>query len=338
MDSLTQIVLGAGVAEAMIGHKVGNKALLWGAILGTVPDLDRLSLLFMDVVDSNHVHRGFSHSILFFVLAAPLFGYLLGKIHARDRLSLWEWSHMSFWALFTHALLDAFTTWGTKLFWPFSDYPVAFKTIFVVDPLYTVPFLVCMIAVLFLLRGNPKRKRWVKAGLWISSGYLLITVINKQVFNALFEAQFEAQQLDVLRYETKPTPINNILWTANAEVKDGYYIGYRSYLDSDPNIQFSYFPKNHDLLKPVADHPKVQRLLELTNGFYTVEAMGDTLKVNDLRFGQYTGWQEETGGFVFAYTIAPDPGNSDGVIIEEVPRNPDQFRKMSPLFQRIMGN
>ena len=64
MDSLTQIVLGAAVGEAVLGRKIGNKAILWGAIAGTIPDLDVLSKLFVDDVTANEWHRGFSHSIL----------------------------------------------------------------------------------------------------------------------------------------------------------------------------------------------------------------------------------------------------------------------------------
>ena len=63
MDSLTQIVLGAAVGEAALGKKVGNKALLYGAIAGTIPDLDILSGYFVDTVTALESHRGVTHSI-----------------------------------------------------------------------------------------------------------------------------------------------------------------------------------------------------------------------------------------------------------------------------------
>lgn len=68
MDSLTQIVLGAAVGEAVLGKKVGNKAMLYGAIAGTIPDLDVLARNFVDTVTATEWHRGFSHSIFFFGL------------------------------------------------------------------------------------------------------------------------------------------------------------------------------------------------------------------------------------------------------------------------------
>ena len=77
MDSLTQIVLGAAVGEAVLGRKVGNKAMLYGAIAGTIPDLDTFASHFTDVVTATEIHRGFSHSIVFSILAAPLLGMLI---------------------------------------------------------------------------------------------------------------------------------------------------------------------------------------------------------------------------------------------------------------------
>src|SRR5690554_4135784 len=79
MDSLTQIVLGAAVGEAVLGKKVGNKAMLYGAIAGTIPDLDVYASHFTDTVSALAIHRGFTHSIVFSVLFAPIFGWLVSR-------------------------------------------------------------------------------------------------------------------------------------------------------------------------------------------------------------------------------------------------------------------
>ena len=89
MDSLTQIVLGAAVGEAVLGKKVGNKAMMWGAIAGTIPDLDVLSKLFLDAVTSNELHRGFSHSLLFSLLMAPLLGWGVCRLY-RKKIATWK--------------------------------------------------------------------------------------------------------------------------------------------------------------------------------------------------------------------------------------------------------
>ena len=92
MDSLSQIVLGAAVGEAALGKKVGNRAILWGAIAGTLPDMDVLLRFFVDEITATQWHRGFSHSVLFCVLCAPLLGWIAKKIHKRlEEVSFKSW-------------------------------------------------------------------------------------------------------------------------------------------------------------------------------------------------------------------------------------------------------
>ena len=75
-----------------------------------------------------------------------------------------DWTWLFFWSIFTHPLLDAFTAYGTQLFAPFSDYRVAFNTISVADPIYTVPFLTCLIAASFYKRDKGMRPlfKWAR--------------------------------------------------------------------------------------------------------------------------------------------------------------------------------
>jgi inner membrane protein len=83
MDSLTQIVLGAACGEIVLGKKIGNKALLFGAIGGTIPDLDVFvgRWLYSNEIQAMAFHRGFMHSILFAVLVAFFFGWLTYKLY-----------------------------------------------------------------------------------------------------------------------------------------------------------------------------------------------------------------------------------------------------------------
>ena len=166
MDSLTQIVLGAACGEAVLGRKIGNKALLFGAIGGTIPDLDVFvgSLLHNNEIDAMLFHRGFMHSILFSVLAAFALGWLVHKLYNKGKrlgtTTRNNWISLFFWSLFTHPILDCFTPYGTQLFMPFSNYRVAFNNIAVADPLYTLPFLICMIVLLFFNRQGDMRRLW----------------------------------------------------------------------------------------------------------------------------------------------------------------------------------
>ena len=87
MDSITQIVLGAACGEAVLGKKIGNRALLFGAIGGTIPDLDVFigKLLFNNEIDAMAFHRGFMHSFLFAIFAAVGFGMLVFWIYNRGK-------------------------------------------------------------------------------------------------------------------------------------------------------------------------------------------------------------------------------------------------------------
>lgn len=338
MDSVSQLVLGAAVGEAVLGKKAGNKALLWGAVAGTIPDLDVLPGLFMDTVSRVEFHRGMTHSVLFFVLMSPVFGWLVHRLHRRDGVSWLAWTNLFFWGLFTHALLDCFTTWGTQLFWPFSRYPVAFKSIFVVDPLYTLPLLVCVIWVVFLPGGDRLRQRVNTIGLVVSSCYLLLTLVNKYQMNRYFEQFLNQRGIEYVRYETKPAPLNNLLWTVTVEVPKGYFIGYHCFLDRKPPQPWLFFPKNADLLGPYLHDERLRRLLAVTEGYYTVEPAERGVYLNDLRFGKADGWQRAEGPFVFSYHIAykPNPGEL------EIDRRPFSFpidkNVLRQYWQRIKGN
>ncbi len=334
MDSFTQIALGAAVGEAVAGKKLGNKALLFGAIAGTIPDLDVFIGKAMSTVQALDFHRGFTHSLFFALLFAPLFGWLMYKIYPKSSATFKDWSLLFFLGFFTHALLDCFTTWGTQLFWPF-DLRIAFKSIFVIDPLYTLPLTFCLIWLMFLPKSSRGRQRLNTIGLVISSLYLICSVAIKQHINQVFENSFVSEKLEIVRYDTRPAPLNTILWTSNAEASDGYYIGYYSLFDQNKGIDYFYFPKNHHLLKPYLDDPDIQQLIDVTDGWYALNGNASNITFNDLRFGQRTGWLNSNSDFVFSYHIYKKNGK---VHVEERAKDMDEGKKIiGALWLRIMG-
>ena len=333
MDSLTQIVLGAAVGEAVLGRKVGNKAMLYGAIAGTIPDLDTFASAFTDTVTAIEIHRGFSHSILFSILFAPVFGWLISKIEKRSAADWKDWSWLMFWGLFTHPILDSFTTWGTQLFWPL-DIRLAFKSIFVIDPLYTLPFILFLILAMRSQRGSEKRRKWNNLGLIISSAYLILSLVLKGISYFEFKNALDEQNIAYRQIETKPSPFNTILWTANVETEDAFLIGDYSFFDTQP-IQFNSYPKNHELLGELASEDKIQRLIDINNGWYIVSEENGNLFLHDLRFGVLDPTAAEPT-FVFTYQIIQENGE---IVVKEVERNPEEAKKLlSVLGNRIFGN
>lgn len=335
MDSLTQIVLGAAVGELVLGKKVGNKAALWGAIGGTIPDLDTVFGFFLDTVPRLEIHRGFSHSIVFALLVSPIFGYLVNRIYkARKESNWWAWTVLFFWTIFTHPLLDLFTTWGTQLFWPL-DWRIAIQSIFVIDPLYTLPFLICLVIVLFYRKDHPNRKRWNKLGLFLSSFYLIVTVGIKLYVNTIVEEQLEKKNTSYLRFESRPSPFSTILWTFNIETETSFLISYYSLLDENRELDYKEFSKNDELLIPYRNNPEVERLIQLTKGTYVIEKYEDGVLMHDLRFGLVESFEENSAEFVFSYIIK---NTQNGVKIVQKQNSFKDTRKLfSKLIDRILG-
>ncbi|MEM9001440.1 MAG: metal-dependent hydrolase [Bacteroidota bacterium] len=332
MDSLTQIVLGAAVGEAVLGRKVGNKALLYGAIAGTIPDLDVIANFFTDTITAIEVHRGFSHSIVFSLLMAPLFGWLVNAIERKKDLGWQPWAKLFFWGFFTHPLLDAFTTWGTQLFWPL-DMRLALNSIFVIDPLYTAPFLICTMLVLFFKSGSETRRKLNKVGLTVSTFYLLLTLVLKAAVNRKFEQALDNQGITFEKISTRPSPMNTILWNANIETEDSYFIGDYSFFDAHP-IQFTSYPKNRKASQHMLQYPNVRRLVAITEGWYIMEEKQGNWYFYDLRFGLIP---QKKGPPFFSFTYVLE--NEDDIITatENEKTGRDAHYLLQVLWSRIKG-
>lgn len=333
MDSLTQIVLGAAVGEAVLGKKMGNKAMLYGAIAGTVPDLDVIAGNFVDTVTALQYHRGFSHSLLFSVLGGLLFGKLVSLYEKKATFS--EWSLLFFAGFSTHALLDALTTWGTQLFWPL-DYRFAAKTIFVIDPFYTLPFLLFLLLAMFSRKGSKRRQRFNQTGLLVSSAYLVIALVLKGLSYRQFKIALDEQQITYEALETRPTPFNTILWTANVKLNDTYLMGNYSFFDKD-NIAFFEYDANHHYIDSLVAKPKMQEMIKISKDWFTItqDGAGD-LYYNDLRFGTLNLPSKHEPQFVFSYKIEVRDGTV--YFTEKEKKIRDGKRIVGELWQRIWGN
>jgi len=320
MDSLTQITLGAAVGEATAGRQAGAKAPLWGAALGTLPDLDVLANPFLTEMQSLAFHRGPSHSLLLTALLTPLLAAALNRLHPAAP-SRRRWTVLVGTVLFTHVGLDCLTSYGTQVFWPFSRTPMIVGSIFIIDPLYTLPLAG---GVLLGLRWSPSaraRRLANYAGLALSSAYLGVTLLNKAHVENTFATALENQGRPTERVFTKPTPFNNLLWTGISEGADGFYVGFYSLLDDDGAISFRYVPKRHHLLGDATDDPAVERLRWFSRGYFIVRRADDgTLTVQDLRFGRNDLGLTRDGTYMFTFELRR---NEDGVVTNFAQRRPE---------------
>jgi inner membrane protein len=276
MDSLTQIALGAAVGTAVLGRKAGARAALWGAVCGTLPDLDVL-VPYGDPVRDFTFHRAESHSLFWLTVASPALAWVIARLNRKLGASFREWWLLAWLALVTHPLLDAFTIYGTQLLLPFSDYPVGVGSIFIIDPLYTVPLIVGVIAALRLRGRDPAQAmRRNAAGLALSTLYLGWGVAAQSHVEGVVHRTIAATPLADARALVTPTPFNTLLWRVVVMDDGGYHEGYYSLFDAAPQVRLTRHASDTRLLVPLRDDWAVRRLAWFAKGFYGVgEAAAD---------------------------------------------------------------
>lgn len=327
MDSLTQAVLGASLQGALLGRQQGRRALLYGALLGTLPDLDVL-IDYGDAVANMTQHRGFSHSLLVLSSLAVLLTWLIRRwrpnpAYTTRRLFLAIWL-----VLITHPLLDAFTSYGTQLFWPLMPTPTAWSSIFIIDPLYTLPLLVTVIV--GLGRDLRERPQWLAiAALGLSSLYLASTLSGKwmaeqKVEQALAQRGIQAEQL----FST-PTPFNSLLWRVIVIDGNDYHEALVSWFDHSPP-RLERIPRGTALAKPLRHSPQHARLSWFTHDVLRYDRIGDQLIVTDLRLGM-TGYHP----FRFIFAERRDGRWQPLPHVERLPFSRGEPAQLLVLWQRI---
>ena len=331
MDSFTQIALGISIAEVYAGKKLKNKTFLYGAVLGTIPDLDIVVGFFLNPVDAVLIHRGFSHSLFLFLFLSPFLGWIISK-KERDKIQFFQASAMVFWCLFTHVLLDMFTSWGTQILWPLN-YRFALKTIFVIDPLYTVPLVIALIMI-WKTKDALLRKNYVIRGLFISSSYLLLSCLIKAYALNKFEKALTKQGIQYSEIIVKPTAFNLILWNANVATEDNYLLGDYSLLDTQP-ISFLAYRKNRILESQLTGNSDFEKLKKASEDWYIISQKNKALYFNDLRFGLLND-NPQNPQFAFSYQFIKNQSELKAV---EVPKNKrDGKQLLQKIVTRLKGN
>ena len=170
MDSITQATLGAAVGHICWQDKLGRKALIAGAMLGTLPDLDVLIYPFLDEVQRLYWHRGESHSVWFLLLGSIGIGWLLSRHYKAKQFEILHTAAGVFLILSTHVLIDLFNVYGTQLLAPISRKGFALNNIFIIDPLFTLPLLVGTIGA-YLIKKQAVAQRINQIGLLLATLY-----------------------------------------------------------------------------------------------------------------------------------------------------------------------
>ncbi len=294
MDSLTQIVLGSSVAAACVERGQRRKALILGGVLGLLPDLDVL-IDYGNPVENFVNHRSFSHSLFVLVPFSFLLWLLLRRSWRVIRVSSHRWLLAILLALVTHPLLDAHTAYGTQLWWPLSVPPTMWSTLFIIDPLYTVPLLVGAVATALKPRLRVSGLL-LGTGLALSSVYLGWSWLAKGMVERHVTANLDGGELaDAPRFST-PTPLNTLVWRVIVMTNDGYKEGYDSVLARGP-VRFRSYSSERQAVQAASDIWAVERLRWFSHGFLRATVEEDRLILSDLRMGQHAN-------YVFSHIVA----------------------------------
>jgi inner membrane protein len=284
MDSLTQVLLGGAVGYAVLGHKVGRKAAIYGAILGTLPDLD-VFLPYGGEVEAFTYHRGFSHSILVHLFISPLIVWLITAWHKSTAQYKKHWFWLVFLCLSTHAVLDSFTVYGTQLLWPVTEYPFAVSNLFIIDPVYTLPLLFAFIVVLLPYIKPTSASKINYVALIISCIYICWSLGAKLYIDKKVRIALNDKQIKVNHYLSTPAPLSTLLWRILVMSDGQYYEGYVSVFDSASDVSLDVYNSSDSLLANIKDEWGVQRLQWFTKGFYSVKQDEQKIVLSDLRMG-----------------------------------------------------
>ena len=218
MDPLSQGTVGAAFAQSAANKNNIFKIGFIGFLAGLTPDLDVLIQSSTDPILSLEYHRQFTHSLFFIPFGSLIVALLIFPLVKRS-MSLKTVYFASLLGYATHGLLDACTSYGTQLFWPFSNERVSWNNISIVDPLFTIPVL---ILVIIAIRTKKKIFSFFGMG-WIIFYLSLGFVQYERALSVAIElANMRGHNAE--RLTLKPSFGNLILWKSIYQHKETFYV------------------------------------------------------------------------------------------------------------------
>jgi inner membrane protein len=331
MDPLSQATLGAATAQSLIKKSDLARIALIGALAGMAPDLDVLIQSSTDPLLQLEYHRQFTHSLIFIPVGALLCAIAFWPFMRR---------HMSFKAIWltalagyaTHALLDACTTYGTLLLWPFSDARIAWNTISVIDPVFTLPLLG------FVIAAGVKKSQFIgRLGMAWVAFYLSIGAIQEERAMAAGEALAADRGHAPAVVSAKPSFGNLLLWKTVYEYDDHFWVdavragGDVTIIEGDHvarlNLQSS-FPWLDTDSQQARD---VERFRWFSNDYLAIDS-DDPFLIVDMR---YSHLPNEIKGL---WGIRLDPDASADEHVTWVARRSADSERFEQLWAMLKGN
>ncbi|MEZ5437199.1 MAG: metal-dependent hydrolase [Lysobacteraceae bacterium] len=330
MDSITHLFYGATICAAIAPAKHRRAALLAGAALNTLPDLDVFPLMLLDdPVLRMTWHRGSTHSLLVLPFIALGLWWWFRRRGGRvaDAPRRWWWAILV--TLLAHPLLDAFTVYGTQLWWPLMQPPAMWSSLFIIDPLFSLPWILAAVSAWFL-RRDMAAQRVLVSGLLLGVGYLGWSMLAKQRVEQALASTLEGTPLATAPRFSVPAPLNTLLWRVVVLTPDGYLEGEHSLVADSGPIRFREHHDERALLGDVAAFPRVARLLWFNHHFVRAEMTDDGLLLSDLRMGSEPD-------YVFRFLVAQNDGKQwrPLVPVQRVPSTLGRSQNLGDIWHRI---
>jgi inner membrane protein len=329
MDSLTHLLLGACLAAAIAPPRHRRAALLAGAALNTLPDLDVIPLaLVADPVVNMTWHRGPTHSLLVLPLVAlAIWAWLRGQ-GGRVAEAPRRWGAVIAACLLSHPLLDACTVYGTQLLWPLPVPPAMWSLLFIIDPLVTLPLLAGTAAA-FWWNWQPQAQRALVAALAFLGVYLAWAALAKGIVEHEAQRALAARGLQDAPRFSVPMPFTTLLWRVVVMTPDGFLEGERSLVADRRPMQFREYRTDAAAMAAVSGYPAVQRLAFFNHGFMKAQARDGRLVLSDLRMGA-----EPDYSFRFAVATADGDGWRE-IPVEQLKWPWEARKRLADMWARI---
>ena len=285
MDSITHLFFGGVIAAALAPRAHRRAALLAGMAIDSLPDLDVIPLkLFADPVTEMTWHRGPTHSLLLLPFVAWALWAWFRRRGGRVAEAPRAWFAVFMVALLAHPLLDAFTVYGTQWLWPLQSAPTMWSSLFIIDPLFLLPWLVAFC----IAMAVPTRRiadRALLAGWLLGLGYLGWSQFAKHLVDRDADHALAGMGLQDAPRFSVPMPFNTLLWRVVAMTPDGYVEGERSLVADRGPMRFRRIAADPAALAAARSVPAGARLLWFNQGFARADVHDGLLTLTDLRMG-----------------------------------------------------
>jgi inner membrane protein len=330
MDPITHVLLGASLGYAAFGKKLGRTAATSAGLAAFAPDADIFIRSATDPLLAIEYHRGFTHALVFAPVGAALVAsiWILRSRWRPQALALWLCCLIGY---VSHSLLDAATSYGTQLLWPFSNVRAGWDLISIIDPIFTLALLMGLVLALVL-----KQIRFAALALAVGAAYLVLGGVQ-HARAAAAQKQLAARRGHTIeRFEVMPTLANNLVWRAL------YVHAGKIYSDRIRVGWFSGATVVEGWALPLVTETELteaerarnqQRSFERFNWFsegWVARKPGDDSVFGDMRYSLSTEAFDPIWGIRFTASEAPAE-------VEWVNRSRDRRISVADLWQEISG-